>query len=193
LLSRILRQPSSLWGEPVNRTFTRPSEDGLVNEDLRNLSNGIGHRIAVFRNGHCEYLLCLQASVDQISEALSRGIPSKVRKIIRYTDVADTIKNQLGTLSTLQQKCLPFREMPLTWMLLNVSHSIMYSQKRPFIGPVFGFPLTAAQLLYREVLNVNDPGALIEQTIRRAVNNFGLVLDNLYDSDGRWQRPKRIS
>jgi hypothetical protein len=34
--------------EPVNRTFTRPNEDGLVNEDLRNLSDGIGHRIAVY-------------------------------------------------------------------------------------------------------------------------------------------------
>jgi TIR domain len=180
--------------EPANRTFTRPSEHGLVNEDLRNLSDGNGHRIEVFRNGHCEYLLCLQGSVDQITEELrGRGIPLDADKVIRYTDLADTIKNQLGTLFTLQRKCLPFGELTLTWMLANVSKSIMYSQERPFTGPVFGFPVTAAQLLYREVVNVNDPGALIEQTIRRAVNNFGLVLDSLYDSDGRWQRPKRMS
>jgi hypothetical protein len=181
--------------EPVNRTFTRPSEYGLVNEDLRHLSDGKGHRIEVFRNGHCEYLVCLQESVNEITEAVRErsAIPFGADKVIRYTDLAETIKNQLGTVSTLWQKCLPFEEMTLTWVLVNISRSIMYSHETRFNGAVFGFPLTAGRLLYREVVNVGNHTMLIEQTIKRAVNSFGLVLDNLYDSDGKWQRPKRMS
>jgi len=181
--------------EPVNRTFTRPSEDGLLNEDLRNLSDGNGHRIEIFRNGHCEYLLCLQASVDQISEALreSSGIPLDAEKVIRYTDLADTIKNQLGTLSALRQ-CLPFREMTLSWMLLNVSNSIMYSHEgSSSIGTVVGFPIREPELVYREVVKLDYPAQLIEQIIRRIVNSFGLVLDKLLESNGKWRRPRRMT
>src|SRR5207245_603979 len=102
--------------EPVNRTLTRPSVYGLVNEDLRHLSDGNGHGIEIFRNGHFEYLVCLQGSVDQITEAIkeNRATPLKAEKVIRYTDLADTIKNQLETVSTLWQRCLPFRDMTLT-------------------------------------------------------------------------------
>jgi len=190
---RVLHFPNG--DEPVNRTLTRPSVFGLVNEDLRNLSDGNGHRLEVFRNGHCEYLVCFQGSIDQITEAIREGraTPLEAEKVIRYTDLADTIKNQLETVSTLWQKCLPFRDMTLTWMLVNSSSSIMYSRERDFIGPVFGFPVTAAHLLYREVANVDDHAALIEQTVRRAVNSFGLVLDKLFESDGTWRRPRRMT
>jgi HNH endonuclease len=180
--------------EPVNRTLTRPSAFGLVNEDLRCLPNGNGHRIEVFRNGHCEHLVCLQGSVDQITQGLKdgRATPLEAEKVIRYTDLADTIKNQLETVSTLWQKCLPFKDMTLTWMLENTSTSIMYSHERDFIGPVFGFPVTAAHVLYREVVNIDDCAALIEQTLRRAVNSFGLVLDSLFEN-GTWRCPRRMT
>lgn len=190
---RVPRFPSG--DEPVNRTLTRPSVYGLVNEDLRNLSDGNGHRIEVFRNGHCEYLVCLNGSVDQITQGLREGraTPLEAEKVIRYTDLADTIKNQMETVSTLWRKCLPFKDMTITWMLVNTSTSIMYSYERDFIGPVFGFPVTAAHLLYREVVNVDDYAALTEQTVRRAVNSFGLVLDKLFESDDTWRRPRRMT
>jgi hypothetical protein len=121
------------------------------------------------------------------------GTRLQAEKVIRYTDLANTIKNQLAALFTLWQKCLPFRDMTLTWMLINITSSIMYSEEREFIGPVLGFPITVADLLYREVVNIDDHAALLEQTIRRAVNSFGLVLDNLCESDGIWQRPKRMT
>jgi hypothetical protein len=186
---RVPRFPNG--AEPVNRTLTRPSVHGLVNEDLRNLSDGNGHRVEVFRNGHCEYLVCLQASVDQITEAARdrRASALEAEKVIRYTDLTDTIKNGLETLSTLWQKCLPFRDMTLTWMLVNTSTSIMYSRET---GPVFGFPVTAAQLLYREVVNVDDHPVLVERTLSRAVNSFGLVLNMPFEVNGTWQRPNRM-
>jgi HNH endonuclease len=180
--------------EPANRTFTRPSAHGLVNEDLRNLTDGNGHRIEVFRSGHCEYLVCLQASVDQITQVAKdrRGGSLEADKVIRYTDLADTIKTQLETLSALWKKCLPFRDMTLSWMLINTSTSIMYSRETDFTGPVFGFPVTAPQLLYREVINVDDHPVLLKRTLNRAVNGFGLVLDNLFEANGTWLRPKRM-
>ena len=69
----------------------------------------------------------------------------------------------------------------------------MYSHERDFVGPVFGFPVTAADLLYREVVNVDDYAVLLEQTLRRAVNSFGLVLDQLFESNGTWRRPRRMT
>jgi hypothetical protein len=168
---------------------------GLVNEDLRNLSDGNGHRIEVFRNGHYEYLVCLQGSVDQITEGIREGRATslEVEKVIRYTDLADTIKNQLEAVSTLWEKCLPFRDMTLTWAMVNTSASIMYSRERSYTGSVFGFPVTEAKLLYREVVNVADHPVLVERTLKRAVNSFGLVLDEPLESDGTWRRPKRMN
>jgi hypothetical protein len=190
---RVLRFPTG--DEPVNRTLTRPSVDGLVNEDLRDLSSGNGHRFEVFRNGHCEYLVCLQVSVEQITEVMRErlGVRLRAEKVMRYTDLADATKNQLEALSAVWQKCLPFRDMTLTWMLVNVTNSIMYSREREYIGPVFGFPVTAADLLYREVVNVHDHAELLKQTIIRAVNSFGLLLDELFESDGTWRHPKRMT
>src|SRR6266478_1256633 len=100
---RILRAPNG--DEPVNRMLTRPSVYGLVNEDLRSLSDGDGHRIEVFRNGHCEYLVCLQGSVERITEVMRERLGTRLQaeKVIRYTDLADTIKNQLEAVSTLWQ------------------------------------------------------------------------------------------
>lgn len=189
-----VRSPCFPGDEPVNRTLTRPSVYGLVNEDLRNLSDGDGHRIEVFRNGHCEYLVCLQGSVDQITQATREGrtTPLEAEKVIRYTDLADTIKNQLEILSTLWEKCLPFRDMTLTWTMVNTSTSIMYSRERTHTGSVFGFPVTEAQLLYREVVNLDDHAVLVERTLKRAVNSFGLVLDTLFEADGTWRRPNRM-
>jgi hypothetical protein len=181
--------------ERVNRRHTRPSVHGLLNEDLRNLVDGNGHKLEVFRNGHCEYLVCLQGSVDQITEAMRerRGARLEADKVIRYTDLADTIRNQWDTLSALWQKCLPFQDMTFTWMLVNTSRSIMYSHESESIGPVFGFSVSEAQLCYREVIGRDDHGALIEQTARRAVNSFGLVLDELFESNDTWQRPTRMT
>ena len=180
--------------EPINRTLTGPSAYGLVNEDLRNVSHGKGHRIEVFRNGHCECLVCLQASVDQITQGTRERYTDTLTadKVVRYTDLASTIKSQSETLSNLWQKCLAFRDMTLTWTLINISMSIMYSREEDFTGGVFGFPVTAAQLLYREVLNTDDCPGLLERTLRRAVNSFGLVLDVPFEVNGEWRRPGRM-
>ncbi len=70
--------------------------------------------------------------------------------------------------------------------------SIMYSREEDFTGAVFGFPVTVAQLLYREVLNTDDCSGLLERTLRRAVNSFGLVLDMPFEVNGEWRRPGRM-
>lgn len=79
--------------EGLNSYHTRPNENGLINEDVHNLNDGFAHRIQIFRNGHCEFLYCIQWSVDQIPDYARNRDSARVgnSKVIRYTVIADTI------------------------------------------------------------------------------------------------------
>jgi len=181
--------------EGLNAYHTRPNEDGLINEDVHNLNDGFAHRIQIFRNGHCEFLYCIQWSVDQITDYARKRDSTKIGTsiVIRYTVLADTIAKGLIGLKTIWSRCLSLKDMTLNVVALNTSNSIMYSRETTWDGALYGFPVESSLLQHTEIINCEDDiMEVVSHIIPRFTNYFGLIVDNVYDNKGEYIRPKRM-
>lgn len=179
----------------LNRYHTRPNENGLINDDLRDMKKGEGHRIQIFRSGHCEFLLNVQASVDQITSYTRDRDPAFGSEdfVIRYSHLAQAIKTATEGLYSIWSRLLPFKDMTLSVLVLNTGRCILYSHERRSDEDVMGYPVEAANLRVSTVVARDDsPAEVFESVIRQLVTYFGLVLHGVWDEAGKLVRPDRL-
>lgn len=179
----------------VNSYNTRPNENGLVNDELEDLSKGNAHRIQVFRNGHCEFMICLQGSVDQITSEANKNDPkSRGFRVVRYTDLAECISFQINALFKLWIECLSFKDMLLSSHILNTKNTMLYSRHISFIGHLYGYPVESNLLEIKDIVNRKTSAIdVCELLVKTFVNSFGLVLNHVRDQKGDLVRPDKLT
>jgi len=176
----------------VNHRHTKPNEYGVINEEYK---DGKGHRIQIFRNGHCEFLICLKSSTRQITEWAREKDPNEFKdiRILRYTDIAKCFLHQIRALKRIWDKVLPFNDMSITALITNTNSTQLYSRERPYKGPILGSLITSQFLEYSQVVNREiSADSIFELIIKRFVNFFGLTLGNVFDQQGHILRPGRL-
>lgn len=181
--------------QPVNRYHTRPNENGLINDDLRNVNKGYGHRVQLFRNGQCEFLLCLQGSTSQLTsyarEKASLGVEDRM---LRYTDLAQAIKAGIEGLHFIWKCVLPFKDMTLNIFVLNTERCFLYSREGKWGETVQGYPVESNTLRVSDVIDREEtPKMVFESAIKQLVNYFGLVLNQVLDEKGELIRPEKFT
>jgi hypothetical protein len=194
-LNEIKLPDDRFWDPHVNAYDTRPDENGVSNIRLDKLNKGDGHKLSVFRNGHCEFLFCLESSVKSItqyaSEVDSETLGSS--RIIRYTHLAEVITRQIVALKAMWINCLQFKNMTLTVEVLNTRETLLYSREKEWGGALYGYLVQSDKLPYSFVVDRNfESKELIETCLKRLVNYFGLVLDEILNNNGKLIRPRRI-
>lgn len=165
--------------QPVNRYHTRPNENGLINEDLRRVNEGYGYRIQIFRSGHCEILLCLQGSVDQITSVARERNPNfgASDRMVRYTDLAESVKAGIETLHIIWNRILPFKDVTLSVYVLNARRCFLYSREDKWGETVQGHPVESEILRIQAVTGRNESAReAFDSVIKQFVNYFGLIL-----------------
>lgn len=179
-------------GTDVNPFKTRPTAAGVANEDFRE-GNGSGHRLEVFRVGHCEYFLELGASVRTITEfAKTKSNQIGDVQVIRYTDVAEGVELGLGWLWSMWT-ILPYTYMSLTVRLINTENTVLYSREESLSGALYGFTSTDNYVEYSDVLQRSaDVKEVLLSALRRVANAYGLVLSGVHDQKGQYVRPQRM-
>jgi hypothetical protein len=136
-------------GTILNRGNTEPSARGLLNEDFRHLLDGVGFRIEIFRNGHVEYVSCIDKfflSEDFIRQRLSISLAglgahrlAVCSKAIEYKWLAERLLDQMQQLHKIWTTVpLPVADMLVTAGILNCERACLlaysYSEHRAFIG-----------------------------------------------------------
>ncbi len=183
------------WDPHLNTYHTRPNENGIVNLNLSDLENGYGHKINLFRNGHCEFLFCIEASVQSITN-YAREKDSDTKRsacVIRYTYIAEVITKQIKALKTIWLNCLPFKNMELTFEIMNTHKTLLYSRKKEWNEALYGYPVEANNLKYTLIVEKEfDEASISELVLKRFVNYYGMVLDQIYTTRGEFCRPKKL-
>ncbi len=182
------------FNSAVNAYHTRPNENGLINDDLRHLSEGNAHRIQIFRNGHCEFLICLQGSVNQVTAAASKDDIeiTKGLQVVRYTDLAECLSIQIDTLLRIWNDVLFFNDMSLNAYILNNKNTILYSQHGTW-DVIFGSKVESEILETNCIVSKNtSPADTTEKIIKTFVNYFGLVLEQIKDKNGEFIKPSKL-
>ncbi|MCK4655128.1 MAG: HNH endonuclease [Candidatus Cloacimonetes bacterium] len=175
---------------------TRPNENGLINEYMTDIENGISHRIQLFRNGHLELLICLERTSKFITEVHYERTPDEIPgiKIFRYTDIVDSVESLLKTLINIWNFELPFNNMLLTSMILNTKQSKLYSHEKRFdkkgvFGTLVKFPNFKYETVIDKKMNIDY---IIELVLKRVVQSFGLVIDKVYNDKDSINRPDHL-
>lgn len=179
----------------VNRYNTRPTQNGIVNEDFRDTVDGFCHSIQVFRVGHCEYFCALGRFVEQITKAVKerQGDLRGASRIIRYTDIAEVAEFGLLWLWEAWKGLLPYNYMTLTVRLINTQDTTIFSREERFSIGVFGVPVAEGGLEYSEVVTKETSvGEVLLSSLGRLSNAYGLVLSEVHDSDGMYIRPEKM-
>ncbi|OBQ14857.1 MAG: hypothetical protein AN482_00315 [Anabaena sp. LE011-02] len=187
----------------------RLDEDGLINKNLDYIhDSSLGHRIKIFRNGHCEFLLCLERSVQQTSQILDLNndynleiIPGT--KCLNYDDFAKAFIYQIEALLNIWNASLPFSDMLLTTMITNTTdvnmtvkltpNSITNDYKFGSI-PVNSTDSTSLKSLkYSRNISKSSLDTIKYDVIKRFINNFNWDIDELLNEKGELNRPHLFS
>ncbi len=189
--------PGIISNNPVvNRYHTKSDQDGLINEDWRNIHEGKGHTIKIFRNGHAEFGICLGKSTKKITDYYRELHPNTpdIITIFRYSDIAECIINQLKGLAAIWNNALPFNEMFLTTIITKTNRALLYSKEGDIKrNDVFGHEIDSELLEYNTSIHKKEDINLVaETTIKRFVNYFGLHLNNVFDRKGELIRPEPL-
>lgn len=192
-----IKLPKDISINPVvNPYHTRPNEYGVINEDLRKYNDGKGHQIQLFRNGHCEFLICLEGSTRQITKFAREKHPNKFKdiRILRYTHITECFIYQIHALKRIWDDALPFNDMSITALITNTNSTQLFSKERKWTDPVFGSPIGSQFLEYSQVITKGMSRHFISQLIiKRFVNFFGLTLETVFDEQGHLLRPEYLS
>jgi len=179
------------WEPHLNHYDTRPDENGITNLKLKNINKGFGHKISIYRNGHCEFLFCLDASVNDIAPHV-KDIDSSLR-VIRYTHIAEVIIKQITALRMIWRNCLQFKNMTYSLKILNIRDTVMFSKEKEWGGGLYGYPVHSENLQYSFIVEKDfDLNEINEIVLKRTVNYFGLILDNVFSTDGKFVRPENL-
>lgn len=190
-----LPKDGGFWEDSINRYDTRPDENGITNIRLKNLSDGDGHKVSIYRNGHSEFLFCLEGSIESITSSISGNEPDVVglSRIIRYSHLAEVLTTEVKALYEIWAKCLQFKNMTLTISILNTVNLLLFSRERDSRGGLYGFPVQSDELNYSAIIDKSEPQNKLDEIIlKRFVNNFGLVLHKIYNEKGEFVRPEKL-
>jgi hypothetical protein len=176
----------------VDKSDTRPNEYGIGNENLRNIQHGSGYRVHIFRNGHCEFSICLGYETNNLKDSSGKPFDGKV---LFYSDMGKCFYFELNGLNSIWKKGLPFKDMLLTTMIINTKSTCLnYEQQNYPIEHSIGPKISSNELKYNTVISkTTDMKSIQESVIKRFVRYFGLVLENLYDENGNIVKPRKLS
>ena len=190
-----LPDADNFWVSDLNKYDTRPDANGITNIKLKNIKDGDGHKISIYRNGHCEFLFCLESSVNTITQYAAKQETDRIghSRVIRYTHLAEVVKKQIEALQKIWSICLQFKNMTLTISILNTRNAILFSREKDPRGALYGYPVNADNLCYSIIIDKNFPANdFIEIILKRLVNYFGLVLLKMYNEKGEFVRPEKL-
>ena len=182
-------------GEKVNRYRTRPTEFGIVNQDLSAPHNTCGHSIQVFRAGHCEYFCELGDSVNQVTVvSKERDVDlNGASRVLRYTDLAEIAHFGLDWLVHAWRTILPFNYMTFCGAIVNATSTTLYSREDHRRQGLYGFKVNSQVLKYTEVLSKSlYKEILLLDFLRRISNSYGLMLYRVFDDKGEYVRPEKM-
>ncbi|MEH1847118.1 MAG: hypothetical protein V7L25_19570 [Nostoc sp.] len=170
----------------INQFNTRPNEYGVINEELRHIKQEkFGHKIQVFRNGHCEFMICLEGVVFSLNTSSTRGL--------RYEDIARSFTTQIEDLINIWTRHLELNDMLLTTLITNATNINLSSGRKTWNGDEFGFPVTSQVLKYNKNINRFETlESVQESVIKRFVNYFGLNIDRVFGEDGKLNQPSKL-
>lgn len=192
-------------GSSVNAYFVEPTMNGLAVEDFRRLADGVGYRIELYRSGHCEIAVCLDAwldAVESLSELDTRVYQSAASnehrlqqgaRLLLYEQWAEIAAWSMDTLLSIWEDLdLPFQDAILT-AAVAVQPSTCLIAARGQTTRV-GRPSEHDVILHSLVGQRGDDGdATSWQLIARLVQMFGMVLPALRDDRGRLELPRKLA
>lgn len=176
----------STLSDNVNRYHTIPNENGIINQELPNEQNNqLGHKIQIFRNGHCEFLICL--------EYLRTGRNRESNDILRYEDMKNSLIAQIRGIINIWESNLPFNDMLLTVTMTNTSQLSLYSGQQTYHGYLIGHPVNSPILKYSRISNKSEDLQLLQElVIKRFVNYFGLSMNSVFSENGSINLPNKL-
>lgn len=192
LINRLILPDDITEASTPNRYNTCPNEYGVVNEDLKHIEAGLGYRIQVGRNGHCEIFFCLEYSTRQASEYASGKRNKELLgiRILRYTDIATSILNQFENLKKIWELTLPLNDMLMTVVITRTASTRLFSTEGS-LKDTLGSLIRSSKLEYSSVINKDlEVKSTAEAFIKRFVIYFGLILDDVFDEKGKLVRPR---
>lgn len=174
--------------------LTRSDEDGLINKNLDYVhDSSLGHRIKIFRNGHCEFLLCLERSVQQTSQILYDNDGSRC---LNYDVLAKSFIYQIEALLNIWNASLPFNDVLLTTMITNTNDVNMTVKLTPNSitnDYELGFHVESTPLKYSRNISKSSLDTIKYDVIKRFINNFNWDIDELLNEKGELNRPHLFS
>ncbi|MFW9257403.1 HNH endonuclease [Nostoc sp. CALU 546] len=170
----------------INQFNTRPNEYGVINEELRHIEQyKFGHKIQVFRNSHCEFMICLEGVASSANTLSTR--------VLTYEDIALSFTTQINGLINIWTKHLELNDMLLTTLITNTTNTNLYSGKKTWNGYELGFTVTSQVLKYNKNINRCETlESVQESVIKRFVNYFGLNIDRVFGEDGKFNQPSKL-
>ncbi len=168
----------------LNLYNTKPNENGVINEESENIKQcRFGHRIQFFRNGYCEFMICLKE--------LKKHTPPHG---LLYKDIAISLIAQIKGLINIWNNHLSFNDMSLTTLITKTNGMRLYSGEKLYNGiDISGDPVRLPELEYSIVINKSDDVESIkEKVIKRFVNYFGLNVDSIFNENGNLNPPRTL-
>ncbi len=192
-----LELPRDISFNPVVNTYsTQPNEYGVGNEEVRAIQKGSSHRVHIFRNGHCEFSICLGCATKKIADIWEHAAGEPVDgKVIFYSDVVNCFHYELNGLSSIWNGGLPFKDMLLTTLIINTRSTCLHYERRdrpwePAIGSKISSDVLEYSIVISKTMNMKST---FESVIIRFVNYFGLFLENVFDEKGNIVKPRKLS
>jgi hypothetical protein len=193
----------SEYGNLPNRYHIEPSTSGIVAEEFRDSSVGIGYRLEVFRTGHVEVVVLLDRLVepwrDDISMVERRYVWSglsdhrldRYRSLLVYHHFAEAMEFCASSLFRLRRElAFPFRDMVFTLALLaEPGFGLVISRAR---DRVVGRVLEERRIEHAMVVDSDaEVGEALTVSAGRIVNAFGFELARFRDDHGRLNLPEK--
>jgi hypothetical protein len=174
----------------INERMTRPSEFGLLNEDLRRLSEGKGHRIEIFRNGHVEMAICIEGMCQYLT-SVNRSRYNILNKFIHFDFLRNYLESEVSLLKRTWSAALPFYNMFYTAIITNTEKSNLVFSSGYYSKDNISNPMKSSSLLFSQVVERATSGdELLHSSLERFVESFGWIYPTLNDPDGKPSIPK---
>jgi len=171
----------------VNSYHTRPSEFRLQNEDFREVSNGKGHRIEVFRNGHVEMRVCVEGPSLDITNN-HREHDSALKKLIYFNDLRDCLESEVIFLARTWNQCLPFYNMVFSAVLTGTEGSNLAVPRKK------SYAARSNSLMFTRVVDrTMSEDELLHSALQRFVESYGWILPKLREINGEPSMPQEFA
>ena len=105
----------------------------------------------------------------------------------------DCLSTQIESLLNFWSAVLPYTDALISHVLFNTSVTRLYTGRIASSNTAVGPMVKSTKLGLSKVINKQiDKTKLLELTMKRYVNNFELIIDNLYDDNGKLELPRYL-